>query len=116
MKKIKLYITDLQLHARTFRPAEKFIKTIKSDQNGNPFGRIYGNNEKPEVGDNGVFRFSIPLPDDLQEQISKGLVEVEIVTPSGGVPIHLSQDTVEKIVSLEKKKLRKISRTRYWRK
>ena len=116
MKKIKLYITDLQLHARTFRQAERFVKTFKSDHNGNPFGRIYSNNGKPNVGNNGVFRLSIPLPNDLQKQISDGLVDVEIITPNEGVSVYLSRDAVEKIVSHERKKVIKMSNTRYWRK
>ena len=96
-KKLILFLTNLALHTKSFRPATKFKNTIKwQTPEGLPYGRIYTN-----VGPDGKLRIQIPA--DLQAAIDRGEIEVDLAIPKQGLPLYTGKDTLKKIKQIENK-------------
>lgn len=92
-----IIMTDITLHARTFRKPLTWYRTIlKSFRSGKP-GRAYFNNSIIRDKD-GHVRISIPLPQAIQDQISAAKhagKKVRIFVPKDGLPLLAGKDTIE---------------------
>ncbi|MFH1088610.1 MAG: hypothetical protein V1719_02100 [Patescibacteria group bacterium] len=107
MKKVRLYLTNIDLRTRTLRPAKSLEKTIlRQDDSGASYGMIHANSFI--LNPDGTFRVVIKLPEELQQQVDRGEVEVEWVLPKGGAPLFVGDDVVEKIKQLQKKERNKL--------
>lgn len=109
MRILQLFLTDLKLHARNFREAKTFEKTVRKDENGNEKGRIYCNHSL-QITPDGKFIFCLKLPEDIQRQIKDGEIKVQIFVPKG-LGIYLGRDAVEKMQQLRKKERLKLAHT-----
>ena len=112
---IDIYITDVALHANHRRPAATLAKAAnKRLPDGQPYGRMYG--PSPALISNGQFRIAIKLPADLQSQVDRGEVEINVLVPKGGLPVFPDNSCGEKIAQLEKKKSSMaIHRSKVWK-
>lgn len=111
VKKITLCLTDIGLHHRTFREAKTLEGAVKSNEDGDNYGRIYTNSAIVPGEKEGELRLRIKLPEELQRQIRDGEVEIEIKMPEGGIPIFLSKDAIEKAEQLRKKERLRLARS-----
>lgn len=107
-------LTDIQMHARTFRPTGKKLGVEKTTNTSG--GRLFSNGKpKIEKISFNSFKMFIPLTEVVAKQIRDG--EVEITIPKNGILLNFSPDAIEKMKSLQRKDSRRIFRnTRVWRK
>lgn len=95
-KKLKLLVTDIAFHTKEFRPASKFAKTIRGMlPSGQWYGRLFSpvvKTKPSEVEQVGTPQCVLTLPPDIQEQIDRDELEIELVLPEGGVPIYAGTD------------------------
>ncbi len=120
MAKEVLYLTDITLHTRDFRPTGKYSKIAQKGRMYMPFKP-----QKPSDGEqksvitdiddkNHTFKLLIQFPKDLQERIDRG--EVEIMIPKDGLLIFAGQDAIETATAMAKKEHREDVHEKYGKK
>lgn len=109
-KKERIYLTDITLHVRDYRPTTNFSKVAQK-------GRLYTPLPKPlsskDPQNPAKYKFSFPLPKDLMEKHARG--EVEIMIPKDGLYIFAGKDIDEYLEKKEgKERTQLIHRGRTW--
>ena len=107
MEKEFIYLTDITLHTRDFRPTTQYSKVAEK-------GRMYFpmKSKTPQKPDdqsairdidevNHTLRLRITFPPDLQERIDRG--EVEVMIPEDGLNVFAGKDTIETAKAMAKK-------------
>jgi hypothetical protein len=112
MIKERIYLTDITLHMRGYRQTCNFSKVAQK-------GRIYsplpeGYNKKENVDkEKGTVKMAISFPQDLQDRIDKG--EVELMFPKGGLLVYAGKDVWEFITKQNEQRRRQlIHSSRAW--
>ncbi len=112
-KKIILFLTDVALHTGKHRSAQTLENAIKGEVSpGVTYGRLY-----TDIGPDG--KLLIKIPQDMQDAINRGEIEVDLAFPKKGLPVFAGNDTVEKLSQMNRKQRRQIihnNRGRIWRK
>ncbi len=92
-----IILTDITLHAQTFRkPLPWYRMILRSLRAGKP-GRVYFNSGISQEK-NGKARIKIPLPDALKDEIIRAEQagkKIRIFVPKSGLPLLAGKDTVE---------------------
>ena len=102
-EKQKIYLTDIQMHTRGFRPTGSYEKASNTTRRiYSPVPKGYEKNIDREAG---RFTFRIDLPPDLLAKLESG--EAELVFPEGGVPIFAGKDMAELIQKHKRKEHRR---------
>jgi hypothetical protein len=102
-EKQKIYLTDIQMHTRGFRPTGSYEKASNSTRRiYSPVPKGYEKNIDREAG---RFTFQIDLPPDLLAKLESG--EAELVFPKGGIPIFAGKDMAELIQKHKRKEHRR---------
>lgn len=101
MKKECIYLTDITLHTRGFRPTVNFAKVAHKNRMYSPMPKDYAKNVNTE---NHTVKMVFELPEDLTERWERG--EVEIMIPKDGLLIYAGKDVWE-FIAKEKEKERR---------
>lgn len=91
MKKL-IYLTDITLHARGFRPTTNFSKVAEKGRMYSPVPKDYTKDIDTE---NHIMKIRIDLPKDLQDQVDSG--EVQLMMPKDGLLVYAGKDVHELI-------------------
>ena len=90
MEKERIYLTDITLHTRGYRPTGNFSKVAEK-------GRMYSSVPKDYIKkistDKKTMSFSFDLPPDLKERLVKG--EIELMVPKDGLLMYAGKDVWE---------------------
>jgi len=113
--KLGIFLTDLMLHTRGFRPTGSFSK---AQEKGRMYLPVSGVGIKPLSIDkkNRRIKFEIKLPPDLQAKVESG--EAVFILPKGGVPMFGGKDmaeTIKKDKGKERRQFLHKNPTRVWR-
>lgn len=111
--KIRIELTNVKMHARTFRPTLSIFR--KEESTSASERRLYPDG-KPELqlDSENRLKMIIPFPEDLLQKIKNGEVEIEI--PKDFFGLYLALDGIEKLEAMRKKKAKKLFfNTRIWR-
>ncbi len=107
VKKEKLYITGIWVHTREFHQTVNFSKVAEKGRMYSPMPpvsvsqKISDSEISNKPSSDGKFKFIIKLPDDLQEKINRG--EIDVMIPISGLFVFPGKDAVEKAKQLEEK-------------
>jgi hypothetical protein len=116
-----IYITDITLHAKDFRPTPSLAKAEEKKSLGFSSPRFYSNATKLDatvegVNTDGTFKFAIDLPPDLAVGVENGEIELRELHP-GATLVYAGKDVYEKLAQIQNKERRElIHRSRKWRK
>lgn len=120
MKKERIYITDIALHTRSFRQTTNFSKAAKRGRIYSPLPKYYTSksiaNSKTKKRGDGLVRFTITLPEDMQARLNSG--ELEIMVPKDGIDILAGDDVLDFIKKRERKEHKQLihqGRARTWK-
>ena len=92
MAKHRIYLTDITLHTRGFRPTLKFSNVADK---GRMYSSLPKDYEKSADAQKETFGFSIELPQDLKNGMVCG--EVELMMPKDGLSIYAGRDVYDLI-------------------
>ena len=120
MAKERLYLTDITLHTRDFRPTAKYSKVAEKGRMYfpmNPKGpqKAEKQNTIKNINDaDRTFTLVIKWPPDLQARIDSG--DVELMMPADGLKIYAGKDAIELAKAMEKKERREGVHEKYGKK
>ena len=102
MEKKRVYLTDITLHVRERRQTPSFSHAAKEGRSYSPLllTDMKGSGDSKD----GTFEFPFVLPPDLEEQVTRG--EVELMMPTGGLLVYAAKDTHEYVQAKARKKKR----------
>lgn len=110
MNKERIYLTDITLHVRGYRPTSNFYKVAQKGRVYSPINQDYVKSVNTETK---TAKFIISFPPDLQERIDKG--EVELMMPKDGLLVYAGRDVWEFIAKQDEQKRRQlIHNSRTW--
>ena len=104
MAKQCIYLTDITLHARGFRPTLKFSNVAEKGRMYSSLPRGYEKNVDTRKGTLGI---SIDLPQDLKDKMDRG--EVELMIPKDGLSVYAGRDVYEFIKKMDHAKHRQLN-------
>jgi hypothetical protein len=103
MAKQCIYLSDITLHTRGFRPTLKFSNVAEK---GRMYSSLPKGYEKDVDTQKGTFGISIDLPQDLKERMNHG--EVELMIPKDGLSVYAGRDVYEFIEKMDHAKHRQL--------
>jgi hypothetical protein len=110
MDKETIYLTDITLHTREFRPTVNFAKVAQKGRMYSPLPKDYTKEVDPAKHS---FKFSFDLPQDLKDRLKRG--EIDLMMPKDGLLVYAGKDVQELIAKMSKKeRAQLIHRSRSW--
>jgi hypothetical protein len=117
MPKQRIYLTDITLHTREFRQTTNYSTAAERGRMYSPLPKDYQTNSGPSASGSGTFTLTFEFPQELQERINRG--EVEVMVPKDGLLVYPGRDLVEqykKDQAAARRQLIHANRGRTWRK
>lgn len=101
---LDFFIVDMQLHAQKANNPASLVRNIAKSAKSHSLKRTHTSIRKVENGKFYVdFNFDTEEVSDLLKKSKKRILRIYV--PTTGLPVHLAQDALERLRSLEKQHL-----------